>query len=52
MNRDGTFKKTYLGYSLLMTSKTDMHIAFHSYGLSVCLNEKAEDFGFTFEAIH
>ena len=29
-----------------------MCIAFHPYGLSVCLNEKAEDFGFTFEAIH
>ena len=35
-----------------MTSTTDMRKAFHSYGLSVCLNEKAEDFGFTFEAIH
>ena len=52
MNSDGTFKKTYLDYSLLMTGTTDMRIAFHPYGLSVCLNEKAEDFGFTFEAIH
>ena len=25
--------------------------AFHPYGLSICLNEKAEDYGFTFEAI-
>ena len=52
MNRDGTFIKTYQGYSLLMTGTTDMRIAFHPYGISVCLNEKAEDFGFTFEAIH
>ena len=42
MNSDGTFKNTYLGYSLLMTGTTDMRIAFHPYGLSVCLNEKAE----------
>ena len=52
MNSDGTFKKTYLGYSLIMTGKTDMRTAFHQYGLIVCLNQKAEDFGFTFEAIH
>ena len=52
MNSDGTFKKTYLGYTLIMNGTTDMRIAFHPYGLSVCLNEKAEDFGFTFEAIH
>ena len=30
-----------------MTSTTDMRIAFHPYGLSLCLNEKAEHFGFT-----
>ena len=48
MNSDGTFKKTYLGYSLLMADTTDMRIAFHPYGL----NERAENFGFTFEAIH
>ena len=52
MNSDGTFKNTYLGYSLLITSTTDMRTVFHPYGPSVCLNEKAEDFGFTFEAIH
>ena len=52
MNYDVTFKKTYLGYSLPMTGTIEMRIAFHPYGLSVCLNEKAEDFGFTFEAIH
>ena len=52
MNSDLTFKKTYLGYSLLMIGTTDMRIAFHPYGLNVCLNEKGEDFGFTFEAIH
>ena len=52
MNSDGTFKKTYLGHSLLMTGKTYMRIAFHPYGLSLCLNEKSEDFGFAFEAIH
>ena len=52
MNSDGTFKNTYLGYLLLMTGTTDMCIAFHPYGFSVCLNEKAEYFGFTFEAIH
>ena len=26
-----------------MTGTTDMRIAFHPHGLSVCLNEKAED---------
>ena len=52
MNSDGTFKKTFLGYSLLMADTTDMRIALHPYGLSVCLNEKAEEFGFKYEAIH
>ena len=51
MNSDATFKMTYLGYPLLLTGTTDMRKAFHPYGLSICLNEKAEDYGFTFEAI-
>ena len=35
-----------------MTGTTDMRKEFYPYCLSVCLNEKAEDFGFIFEAIH
>ena len=35
-----------------MTGTTYMRKAFYSFGLIVCLNEKAEDFGFTFEAIN
>ena len=34
-----------------MTVTKDMRKTFNSYGLSICLNEKAEDYGFTFEDI-
>lgn len=48
---DATYKLIWQGYPVFVFGTTDYNKAFHPYGISVCLNEKFEDFEFIFKTI-
>lgn len=48
---DATYKLIWQGYPVLIVGSTDTTRQFHPYGLSICSNEKTEDFIFLFSAL-
>lgn len=48
---DTTYKYIWQGFPVFMIGTTDWDKAYHPYGLSVCSNEKTDDFKFLFQGI-
>jgi hypothetical protein len=51
IHADATYKLLWQGFPVLIVGTTDMDKHFHPFGLSVCTNEKKEDFKFLFRAL-
>lgn len=48
---DSTYKLVWLGFQVLIIGITDMDKVFHPLGLTLSLEEKAEDFEFIFKSL-
>jgi hypothetical protein len=48
---DATYKLVYEGSPVLLNGNTDLDRHFHSFGISVCSNEKTADFVFIFKTL-
>lgn len=48
---DATYKCVWQGFPVFMLGTTDWDKAYHPYGLSVCSDEKTDDFKFLFQGI-
>ena len=51
IHADATYKVVYEGSPVLMNGTTDLDRHFHSFGISVCSNEKTADFIFIFKTL-
>jgi hypothetical protein len=51
IHADATYKLVYEGSPVLINGNTDLDLHFHSFGLSVCSNEKTGDFVFIFKIV-
>jgi hypothetical protein len=51
IHADATYKLVYEGSPVLLNGNTDLDRHFHSFGISVCSNEKTADFVFIFKTL-
>ena len=51
IHADATYKLTWEGVPVLISGTTDLDRHFHPFGISVCSNERTEDFKFIFKAL-
>ena len=51
LHADATYKLTLLGYPVLIIGTSDMDKVFHPLGISLCTDEKSEDFQFIFASL-
>lgn len=51
LHADATYKLVWQGFPVLVCGTTDLGRHFHHFGISVCVNEKQEDFEFVFKTI-
>lgn len=51
IHADATYKLIWQGFPVFVVGKTDLHRAFHPFGIGVCTTETAKDFEFIFAAI-
>lgn len=51
IHADATYKLIWQGFPVFVVGKTDLHRAFHPFGIGVCTTETAKDFEFIFTAI-
>jgi len=49
---DGTYKLNWHGFPLIVLGTTDLDRHFHSFGVSVCTNERKLDYKFAFDCIN
>lgn len=52
LHTDATYKLVWQGFPVLLIGTTDADRKFHPFGLSVCTNERADDFEFVFRALN
>lgn len=51
LHADATYKVIWQGYPVIVCGTTDMGRHFHHFGVSVCVNERQEDFAFVFNTL-
>lgn len=51
LHADGTYKILWQGYPVIIVGTTDRGKHFHPFGLSVCTNERTEDYTFVFKTL-
>mgnify|MGYP002790673476 FL=1 len=51
IHADATYKLTWQGFPILVCGTTDSNRKFHPFGITVCTNEKTEDFKFMFRSL-
>lgn len=51
LHADATYKLIWQGFPVIVCGTTDMGRHFHHFGVSVCVNERQEDFAFVFKTL-
>lgn len=51
LHADATYKLIWQGFPVIVCGTTDLGRHFHHFGVSVCVNERQEDFAFVFKTL-